>query len=262
MAQQDHGFAALADLDSNADGKLDASDSQYPNLKIWRDLNQDGISQAGELKTLLESQIQSISTASTAKNSLYPDAILIQSGCYKSTNGLNGEAGSFILAQNYFVRSFIPIPVSAAAQALPNIGGAGWVRDLQEAATQSPELVALFSHVKVAGAGPRVGYQAAVAALLLEWGNDSVYSSASKMAMADFIVNADAPYSVADYAICTGITARFKGQNRQCRRQKQHSRCCANRSTAKTPYAISARVAGHKRLGRLVDVEMTTATSC
>lgn len=46
------GFAALADLDSNADGQIDANDAQFGSLKVWRDLNQDGISQANELSTL------------------------------------------------------------------------------------------------------------------------------------------------------------------------------------------------------------------
>ena len=39
-----HGFAALADLDDNGDGKIDAADQAFPSLRVWRDLNQDGIS--------------------------------------------------------------------------------------------------------------------------------------------------------------------------------------------------------------------------
>jgi hypothetical protein len=56
--------------------------------------------------------------------------------------------GSFILAQNNFVRSFAPITVSADAKALNNVGGSGWVRDLQEAATQNPGLVGLCVFAK------------------------------------------------------------------------------------------------------------------
>ena len=43
------GFDALADLDSNADGIISSADAQFANLRLWRDLNQDGISQTGEL---------------------------------------------------------------------------------------------------------------------------------------------------------------------------------------------------------------------
>ena len=57
-----NGFAALAELDTGSlvngvvvsagDGKFDANDAQYTNLRVWRDLNQDGISQAAEMQGL------------------------------------------------------------------------------------------------------------------------------------------------------------------------------------------------------------------
>ena len=63
-----NGFAALAELDTGSlvngiivgagDGKFDAKDAQYANLRVWRDLNQDGISQAGELQTLAQRRVQ------------------------------------------------------------------------------------------------------------------------------------------------------------------------------------------------------------
>ena len=37
------GFAALADLDSNEDGLIDAGDTAYASLRVWQDKNQDGI---------------------------------------------------------------------------------------------------------------------------------------------------------------------------------------------------------------------------
>ncbi|MFN3716744.1 MAG: hypothetical protein ACK4R8_08485, partial [Thiobacillus sp.] len=37
-----NGFAALAALDSNGDGILDASDPAFAELKLWRDVSQDG----------------------------------------------------------------------------------------------------------------------------------------------------------------------------------------------------------------------------
>ena len=178
-----HGFAALAELDSNANGKFDALDAQYAHLRIWRDVNQDGISQAAELKTLAETGVASITLGSTATTTNYGDAILARSGTFTRADGSSGQAGSFILAQNNFVRQFVPITVSAAAQALPNIAGSGWVRDLQEAATQSPALIDLLHNVQ--NASTRAGYRDAVASLLRTWGNDSGYSSASDQALAN-----------------------------------------------------------------------------
>ena len=44
-----HGFDALRRHDLNSSGNIDSSDSVFSNLRAWRDLNQDGISQANEL---------------------------------------------------------------------------------------------------------------------------------------------------------------------------------------------------------------------
>ena len=48
----ENGFAALASLDTNKDGKITAQDKQFAQLKIWQDLDGDGVSQKNELKTL------------------------------------------------------------------------------------------------------------------------------------------------------------------------------------------------------------------
>ena len=45
------GFDALSDLDSNDDGVFDAKDTRFADVRVWRDLNQDGVSQSNELST-------------------------------------------------------------------------------------------------------------------------------------------------------------------------------------------------------------------
>jgi hypothetical protein len=148
-----HGFAALAELDvggaANAtggagDGVFDAKDAQYTNVRIWRDLNQDGISQANEMQTLAQAGIASIKLSSTKTDTSYGDAQLVQSGSFTRTDGSEGQAGSFILAQNNAVTTHAPIAISAEAQALPAIQGSGWVRDLREAATIKPQLLQCY----------------------------------------------------------------------------------------------------------------------
>ncbi|KIF89816.1 hypothetical protein NX90_06950, partial [Neisseria meningitidis] len=58
-----HGYAALAELDSNGDNIINAADAAFQTLRVWQDLNQDGISQANELRTLEELGIQSLDLA-------------------------------------------------------------------------------------------------------------------------------------------------------------------------------------------------------
>ncbi|MGB4812000.1 MAG: hypothetical protein WBP13_05915 [Methylophilaceae bacterium] len=73
-----NGFDALADLDSvsnggNGDGIVNASDSHYVDLRLWRDLNQDGVSQRAELFTLASQNIIGINVASTANSQVLPN---------------------------------------------------------------------------------------------------------------------------------------------------------------------------------------------
>lgn len=59
----ENGFAKLAALDANHDGLVDASDAGFADLRVWQDLNQDGVSQSGELVTLASLGIESFDVA-------------------------------------------------------------------------------------------------------------------------------------------------------------------------------------------------------
>ncbi len=59
----ENGYAALAALDENQDGQFDARDSHFGQLRVWFDLNQDGVSQAHELRTLQDAEVTSIQLA-------------------------------------------------------------------------------------------------------------------------------------------------------------------------------------------------------
>ncbi|WP_298643859.1 hypothetical protein [uncultured Cardiobacterium sp.] len=48
----ENGFEALAEWDSNADGKITAEDAIYHRLRIWQDKNSNGVVNIGELNTL------------------------------------------------------------------------------------------------------------------------------------------------------------------------------------------------------------------
>ena len=53
-AQAANGFEALAELDDNADGVVDANDALFASLKVWKDANSNGVTDAGELLTLAQ----------------------------------------------------------------------------------------------------------------------------------------------------------------------------------------------------------------
>jgi hypothetical protein len=54
------GFKALADLDDNQDGVMDANDAAFAKLKVWVDANGNGVTDEGELKSLQELGIVSM----------------------------------------------------------------------------------------------------------------------------------------------------------------------------------------------------------
>ena len=94
------GFDALADLDSisnggNADGRISNADAQFANLRVWRDLNQDGISQSNELFTLSSQNIASINVTKTANSQTLANGNQIADlGSFTRTDGSTGTAGA------------------------------------------------------------------------------------------------------------------------------------------------------------------------
>jgi len=59
------GFAKLGSFDTNHDGLVDAKDADFSKLLVWQDLNGDHATDAGELRTLGEAGIASLSTGFT-----------------------------------------------------------------------------------------------------------------------------------------------------------------------------------------------------
>ncbi len=57
---QQTGLTALSEYDDNSDGVIDASDSIYASLRVWQDVNSDGVTDTGELVTLASLNIDSI----------------------------------------------------------------------------------------------------------------------------------------------------------------------------------------------------------
>ena len=91
---------ALASLDNNGDGILDAKDVRFKELKVWIDTNGDGATDAGELKTLAEVGITSINLVGrnlegTAK---VGDNVLISTSTFTRSNGSTGSVGNAALA--------------------------------------------------------------------------------------------------------------------------------------------------------------------
>ncbi|WP_147310785.1 calcium-binding protein, partial [Pseudomonas citronellolis] len=175
------GFDALRDLDSNSDGVFDANDEQFVNVRIWQDLNQDGISQESELKTLADYKITAINLDSTKTNQNSNGNIISAIGSYVRDDGSTGEvngnqslAGNLDLASNPFYREYTDhIALDEITKELPDMQGSGAVRDLREASMLNTGLKNLL--VQYTQAQTREQQMGLLDGLLNEWAKTTDY---------------------------------------------------------------------------------------
>ena len=141
------GFDALSDLDSNDDGVFDSKDTRFKDVRVWRDLNQDGVSQSKELSTLSANNIRSISLSKTSKTTnLGHGNTQTATATFTRTDDTTGTAANLGLASNTFYRQFTKaVTLTDKAKKLPEVNGSGAVRDLREAMSGSTALTKLVT---------------------------------------------------------------------------------------------------------------------
>uniref|UniRef100_UPI0012E06BE1 calcium-binding protein n=1 Tax=Pseudomonas sp. ML96 TaxID=1523503 RepID=UPI0012E06BE1 len=177
------GFDALRELDSNADGVFDIQDAQFANVRVWQDLNQDGNSQANELKSLEELDIVAINLDSSPTRLTSNGNIINATGTFVhgdgSVGGLSDNqslAANLDLASNPFYREFTDqVALTDQAKALPGMQGSGAVRDLREAIVGSEALTGALT--AYASASTRQEQFANLDALVRAWAGTSDFST-------------------------------------------------------------------------------------
>jgi hypothetical protein len=166
------GYAALADLDSNHDGLINAQDTRFGELRLWRDANQDGVGGSDEWQSLAQAGVTEIKLAKTAGTQTLADGTRLDGSASFTLHGLARTYTDAWLAENPFTRRFSDAPtLDAAARNLPQMQGSGAVRDLREAAGQSPELSRLLTAFSQASTRP--AQQALLEPILNAWRDTS-----------------------------------------------------------------------------------------
>lgn len=164
-----NGFTALADLDSNGDGKIDSNDINFNELKVWKDLNGDGVSQTEELFTLDEVGIKSLNTnVESVQNENIKGGILVESGTFTRHDGTIGKMADVNFENDDIYSKHINIiEVSDEVEVLPDIKGYGRLNDLHQAAMQSEILKNLL--IQYSEAETRAQQKALIDNLMFEW---------------------------------------------------------------------------------------------
>ncbi len=162
-----HGYAALAYHDSNQDGVINADDAVFGSLKVWTDLNGDGLSQDYELSSLADLNIKSINLTSTRPNTNLGNG---NSVAYQSN--YTKDDGTVLLTQSLdliFDTNVVKSDVEIAADlvGLPNIAGTGFATTLLQAATTHEPLADILK--AMVAAPTRLERVALIDSLIVEW---------------------------------------------------------------------------------------------
>lgn len=166
------GFVALKALDSNNDNKINASDTQFANLRVWVDTNGDGIAQAGEVNTLAHHGITEISLSKTTVNQ-FIDGTRIEATASVTSSAGGMSIGSVYFARETLLSEWVAPPefeVSTAASKLPGLKGYGDVKNLNAAMTLDEDLLDLAQElVEDAEAMTGAQIKSAFEAILYKW---------------------------------------------------------------------------------------------
>ena len=142
------GFEDLRSIDSNGDGIINSQDADFNKIRLWQDLNENGVTEEGELKTLAEAGIQSIYTNSYKINATDNNNIITEKATVQYADGTTKDLYDVATQYNdmYTVYGGDYI-LDADVIDLPWLRGYGNSMDLQLAASQNDNLKALIKQM-------------------------------------------------------------------------------------------------------------------
>lgn len=170
------GFAELALLDSNGDGVIDALDTDFSSLRIWRDLNLNGETDAGELFTLDNAGAQAITSFSLTAVAADPNNpeliagnLIAERASFTWADGTTNDLADVVFAIDNFNSQFLgDSSVSEEAALRPNLKGYGILTDLHVAMTLDPSLITIVDAYLASTPAPNLDSMRAAAMPVLE----------------------------------------------------------------------------------------------
>ncbi|MGL6210266.1 MAG: calcium-binding protein, partial [Paracoccaceae bacterium] len=163
------GFEALAEYDFNADGVINATDTFYTALKVWRDLNGNGTSEQGELFGLAELGVQSISLTALAGTREIADSLITDTGSFVRADGTSGEVSDVWFRFDQFDVRFDDSRVTDAIAALPQLRASGGLPDLHTAMADDPVLLQMVLALGQLGGADLAAFRVGVQEMMFRW---------------------------------------------------------------------------------------------
>nr|WP_314869207.1 calcium-binding protein [uncultured Campylobacter sp.] len=183
------GYEALKEFDSNNDGVIDSKDDKFKDLKIWQDANSNGISDEGELKSLDELGIASLSLNHNEVNEdLGGGNTLSLKGSYTKKDGTAHSMGDLNFNVDTINSKFKDeTPLNSEDMARANIKGFGLLRDLRSAAALNKDLAAALDNYS--RLGTKEEQLKALPGLIKAWSETAVRSTGGNSNAAGYEVS-------------------------------------------------------------------------
>jgi Haemolysin-type calcium binding protein related domain len=180
------GFAALQALDSNGDGVINSSDADFSKLAVWEDTNGDGVAESGEVFTLAQLGIQSISLTETVVNEQIGGNVVEDTAIATLTDGSTREIAEVEFAIDAeFSRNAGAETVSDAAAALPQLQGYGNLIDLRGAMSQDAALLTDVQSLMAVSPTDMSSFGLGVQQVMFEWAGMSGVNPTSRGSVFD-----------------------------------------------------------------------------
>jgi len=175
------GFTELKNYDLNKDDIIDAKDVVFSKLRIWNDLNSDGITDAGELRTLAQASIKSIDLKCTTVSFNAEGSHIHEQATFEKTDGTTGtivdawfDVSTVTTNANTMMSGFSTI------DALPDIRGYGNVKSLHAVMVADGALTSLVSSICDRQLDQLGGIRSVVENILYRWAGTSTVSTTSR----------------------------------------------------------------------------------
>jgi hypothetical protein len=175
----DSGFKRLQSLDTDGDGWISAVDTDFAALQVWRDLDQNGMSNFDELFSLNQLGIARIKTAYTTIAQPVPGQnTIVDVSVYEREDGTQRQIADvwFALDQlnsRYDFRSTVntsSFTITREILDLPTLQGYGNLPDLAIAMAQDEQLLNLVrAFTQQMQQGNYSGIESAIQTILYQW---------------------------------------------------------------------------------------------
>ena len=142
-----NGFLNLKQYDSNNDNLMNASDTQWANLRVWVDANGDAVTDAGELKTLAQLGITQINLAATNLTNTWDNENEVGATSTFIMNGQTQQVNDVWFRVDQTSSHYMAdVTLNVATLFLPTLKGFGNLKDLHVAMSEDATLLTMMQN--------------------------------------------------------------------------------------------------------------------